>query len=170
MNFTTRSFFLMHFLNSNGRIDALKAANHFGVSERTVRYWWSNGCPKWVDRFCELAERAIPKTDDWDGFRFGRDGRLYTPYKDFSFSGSEILDVWWDRNELSYNRRDVRILTDQLKAFRNDDERGAINEEIDELVRSLQKLKQSPLLALGAEFNSSLAEKQKKKATSMNKK
>ena len=153
---STRFWFLSNFGKQNGSIDSNKAAEYFGVSARTVRHWWQVGCPPWIDRMAELSSRAIPDSKDWDGFRFDKTGRLLTPYKNLTFSAGELLMIFYDRQFNRFDRVEKEKLTEQVESLRSDDEAAAIREELDVIISTLSKLKQSPIVAPKKAFAASV--------------
>jgi hypothetical protein len=151
----TREYFLTHFANNNGGIDSELAANYFGVAPRTIRHWWRVGCPNWVNKFARVASRSIPDNKEWDGFGFYR-GKLFTPYKRHEFSAADLLKVFFDRQFNRFDKAANRQLTNQVDALRNEDEANAINGEIDDIINTLSKLKDSPILARKRIFHKSV--------------
>ncbi|MPY23927.1 hypothetical protein [Shewanella sp. YLB-07] len=142
----TRSFFLANFNRENGTIDTKIAAAFFHVTTRTINNWVITGCPDWVDHYVSLYERSIPDSKEWDGFKFV-DGRLYTPYDRLTFAPSELLKIFYDRQFNRFDRVEKNQLKIQVSELRNDDEAEAIREEIDIMIRTLEKVKQSPIVA-----------------------
>ena len=161
MKKSTRFWFISHFGLSNGKIDFENAAKFCGVSSRTVRYWWSQGCPAWIDKLAEMAERSLPNTKEWDGFHIGKDGRLYTPFKNHSFSPQELLRVFYDKQFARADRVENQTLQNQVSELRNEDEAQAIREELAMVKSALDKLAQSPIIAPKGTFCRSV---QRKKA------
>ncbi|WP_254304053.1 DUF3653 domain-containing protein [Shewanella sp. VB17] len=127
-------------------MDSHSASIHFDVTERTVRNWWSLSCPSWVDKYVDLYQRSIPKTKEWDGFKFVN-GRLFTPYDKLTFAPSELMKIFYDRQFNRLDRVERQKLRVQVAELRSDDEAKAIREEIDEMIKTLQKVKLSPIVA-----------------------
>ena len=152
----TRDYFLSNFSNHKGGIVAERAALVFDVSPRTVRHWWRVGCPNWVNRFADMAQRSIPDTEQWHDFRFVN-GRLLMPYKNLSFSASDLLMQYYDRQFNAMVRTDNAQLASQVDALRNKEEAAAINQEIDDIIKTLNKLKNSPVLANKKEYHKAVA-------------
>lgn len=151
----TRTFILSNFMRANGTVDTQQAAEFFCVTTRTINNWWSTGCPSWVDRYVELYQRAIPNTKDWRGFSFSQDGKLLTPYKDHSFTGGQLLMVFFDKQFNRFDRVEKQKLSEQVDSLRNDEEAAAIREELDVIISTLSKLKQSPIVAPKKQFATS---------------
>lgn len=151
----TRTFILSNFTRENGTVDTLKAAEFFSVTTRTINNWWSTGCPDWVNRYVELYQRSIPDTKDWKGFSFSHDGKLLTPYKDHSFTGGQLLMVFFDKQFNRFDRVEKQKLSEQVDSLRNDEEAAAIREELDVIISTLSKLKQSPIVAPKKQFATS---------------
>ncbi|NRD74076.1 hypothetical protein HQQ94_12685 [Shewanella sp. VB17] len=142
----TRRWFLSQFNNGFDKLDSHSASIHFDVTERTVRNWWSLSCPSWVDKYVDLYQRSIPKTKEWDGFKFVN-GRLFTPYDKLTFAPSELMKIFYDRQFNRLDRVERQKLRVQVAELRSDDEAKAIREEIDEMIKTLQKVKLSPIVA-----------------------
>jgi hypothetical protein len=53
--------------------------------------------------------------DDWTGFVFARDGRLYAPYFRGGFTALQICGMFFERQELSWLRREVKRLDAELQ-------------------------------------------------------
>lgn len=143
----TRTFILTNFVRENGTVDTQRAAEFFRVTSRTINNWWSTGCPDWVNRYVELYQRAIPDSKDWKGFRFSRDGKLLTPYENLTFTGGQLLMVFFDRQFNRFDRAEKEKLSVQVDSLRNDEEAAAIRDELDVIINTLTKLKQSPIVA-----------------------
>ncbi|MDB2386753.1 phage protein [Shewanella sp.] len=92
--------------------------------------------------------RSIPNTKEWDGFVFSNDGeRLLTPFKQHSFSASELLKLFYDKQFHRIDRTQNRKLNEQVDSLRNNMEADAIREETDVMIGTLTKLKDSPIVA-----------------------
>lgn len=155
MKTCTRRWFLAMFTNGTNGINYDEAAKYCGVSPRTVRYWWSTSCPPWIDRLAYFASRSIPENKDWKGFSFSHDGKLLTPYKDHSFTGGQLLMVFFDKQFNRFDRVEKQKLSEQVDSLRNDEEAAAIREELDVIISTLSKLKQSPIVAPKKQFATS---------------
>ncbi|MCW3173742.1 phage protein [Shewanella subflava] len=156
MKSETRFYFLNQFGNNKGGIIAEKAAQHFDVSPRTIRHWWRVGCPSWVNKFAEMAAKSIPDNTDWQGFSFNGN-KLVTPFKRLELAPSELLMLFYDRQFHAIANRDNKQLNKQISALRNNEEAEAINEEIDVIIKTLGKLKNSPILAEKRSFTKAVA-------------
>lgn len=156
MQLETRDYLLTHFGNKKGGIDCELVADFFGVSARTVRHWWRIGCPSWVDKFVALASKSLPNTKEWEGFSFN-DNRLITPFKRLTFSSGELLMIFYDRQFNAATRSGNAQLTKQIDALRDQDETRAINQEIDDIISTLNKLKNSPVLAEKRKYHKAVA-------------
>lgn len=154
----TRSFFLANFRRQNGSIDSHCASAFFHVTTRTINNWLVTGCPAWVDHYVALYERSIPDTKDWDGFSFSR-GRLITPYERLTFAPSDLLKVHYDRQFNQIDRVEREQLQKAVNNLRNDDEAAAIRDEIDFMIKTLNKLKQSPIVAHAKGYHEKVSKK-----------
>ncbi|MCL1072985.1 hypothetical protein [Shewanella dokdonensis] len=154
MKTPTRYWFLSNFSNGIGGINFEEAANFCCVSPRTVRHWWQHGCPPWIDRMAEISKRMIPETKEWRGFSFSHDGsRLLTPYSNQSYSPSDLLRHFYEKQFSALTRVERDKLAEQLAAVRSDEEAEAIRTELDYIAKTLEKLKDSPILAPAGRFN-----------------
>lgn len=143
----TRTFILSNFIRENGTVDTQRAAEFFCVTTRTINNWWSTGCPDWVNRYVELYQRSIPESKEWQGFSFSPDGKLLTPYKNLTFTSGQLLNVFFDRQFNRLDRAEKEKLSAQVDSLRNDDEAAAIRDELEVIINTLTKLKQSPIVA-----------------------
>ncbi|WP_447018033.1 hypothetical protein [Shewanella algae] len=159
MKTKTRHFFIEQFHNGKDGIDSHAAASFFCVHERTIRNWLRTGCPAWVDRYVDLALRAIPDSKPWREYSFDTTtapGLLVLP------SGKTLgpgdLYLYADNLDLM---REYRVKTEkaagQLEAVRSEEEAAAIRAELDHLVRSIEKLKLSPILTRTGKYNEPVA-------------
>ncbi|BDY05024.1 hypothetical protein F0521_20650 [Ferrimonas sp. YFM] len=98
-------------------------------------------------RMAHMATRMIPDSKDWDGFYFGRDGRLHTPVARLSFSGNELNFQHYEKQFAANDRRARAALEKQLRAVRSEDERKKAIQEIEFVLETLKGLQRSPLLA-----------------------
>ncbi|MDR8523835.1 hypothetical protein [Shewanella fidelis] len=156
----TRSFFLANFIRDNGSLDTQLAADFFSVTSRTINNWVATGCPTWVDKHVALYLRSIPDTKEWDGFSFSHDGKqLLTPFKNHSFTASELLKHFFDKQFHRIDRAQNRKLNEQVESLRNEDEANAIRGEIDLMIDTLNKLKHSPIVAPKQVFSKSVIRK-----------
>ena len=146
MKAKTRSFFLANFNREKGSINTKVAAEFFHVTSRTINNWIATGCPDWVDHYVGLYLRSIPDTKAWDGFKF-IDGRLYTPYDKLTFAPSELMKIFYDRQFNRFDRVEREQLKTQVAELRNEDEATAIRDELDYMIKTLNKLKLSPIVA-----------------------
>ncbi|MCH7422647.1 hypothetical protein AYI95_01760 [Shewanella xiamenensis] len=147
MKTCTRRWFLATFGNGTDGIDYNAAAKFCDVSPRTVRYWWSTSCPPWIDRLAYLASRSIPESKEWQGFGFSHDGKLLTPYKNLTFTSGQLLNVFFDRQFNRFDRAEKEKLSAQVDSLRSDEEAAAIRDELEVIINTLTKLKQSPIVA-----------------------
>ena len=157
----TRSFFLATFNRQNGSIDTQAAADFFHVTTRTINNWIATGCPSWVDNYVTLYLRSIPNNKEWDGFHF-IDGRLHTPYNKLTFAPSELMKIFYDRQFNRFDRVELGKLKDQVSELRNDEEAKAIREELDYMIKALEKLKLSPIVAPQRAFTEKVRDKRKR--------
>ena len=158
----TRSFFLASFKRSNGTLDTQAAADFFNVTTRTINNWVSTGCPDWVNNYVSMYLRSIPNTKDWKGFYFSHDGeRLITPYDKLTFSPSELLKIFYDRQFNRFDRVEKDQLKTQVEELRSDEEAKAIREEIDDMILTLEKVKLSPIVAPQKTFAKKVRDKRK---------
>lgn len=135
MKTTTRYWFLSNFSNEIGGINFEEAAKFCCVSPRTVRHWWQHGCPPWIDRMAEISKRMIPETKEWRGFSFSHDGsRLLTPYSNQSYSPSDLLRHFYEKQFSALTRVERDKLAEQLAAVRSEEEAEAIRTELDYIV------------------------------------
>ena len=156
----TRSFFLANFIRDNGSLNTQHAAEFFSVTSRTINNWVSTGCPIWVDKHVALYLRAIPDTKEWDGFCFSHDGKeLLTPFKQHSFTAGELLKHFFDKQFHSLDRAQNRKLTEQVDSLRNHEEAEAIRHELDMMISTIEKLKDSPIVAPKQVFSKSVIRK-----------
>jgi hypothetical protein len=159
----TRSFFLASFNRTNGTLDTQAAAEFFNVTTRTINNWVATGCPQWVNNYVDMYLRAIPKTKDWKGFRFSHDGeRLITPYDKLTFAPSELLRIFYDRQFNRFDRVEKNQLKEQVAELRSDEEAKAIRAEIDEMIKTLEKVKLSPIVAPQMVFTKKVRDKHKR--------
>lgn len=153
----TRDFFYSNFKQPNNKIDKQSAAEFFGVTPRTVANWWATGCPAWVDSHVELYLRAIPNRKEWQGFRFSHDGKeLLTPYERHSFTPEKLLMEFYNKQFNRNTRTENRQLNKQVDALRSDEEAAAIRAELDHIIKSINKLKDSPIVAPKKTFSKSI--------------
>ncbi|WP_188726008.1 hypothetical protein [Shewanella carassii] len=162
MKSSTRFWFLEQFGNARGGIDYEKAAQFCCVKPRTVRYWWTTSCPPWIDRLAHLASRAIPDTRPWRECTFvahpepGFSELLVLPNGKKLSAGD--LYLYADNLDLM---REYRVKTEkaagQLEAVRSEEEAAAICAELDHMVRSIEKLKLSPILTRTGKYNEPVA-------------
>lgn len=144
----TRSFFLATFNRTNGTLDTQAASEFFNVTTRTINNWVATGCPEWVNNYVSMYLRAIPNTKNWKGFRFSHDGEhLLTPYDNLAFSAGELLMIFYDRQFNRFDRVEKDQLKTQVAELRSDEEAKAIREEIDDMIKTLEKVKLSPIVA-----------------------
>lgn len=154
MKSATRFFFLEQFSDARGIMDKDKAASFFCVTRRTVNNWLRTGCPTWVDNYVALYKRSIPDTKEWRGFSFSHDGsRLLTPYSNQSYSPSDLLRHFYEKQFSALTRVERDKLAEQLAAIRSEEEAEAIREELDYIAQTLDKLKNSPILAPAGKIN-----------------
>lgn len=159
MKNSTRLWFLARFGNSRGGIDYEEAAQFCCVKPRTVRYWWTTSCPPWIDRLAHLASRAIPDSKPWREYSFDT---TTAPELLVLPSGKTLgpgdLYLYADNLDLM---REYRVKTEkaagQLEAVRSEEEAAAICAELDHLVRSIEKLKLSPILTRTGKYNEPVA-------------
>jgi hypothetical protein len=160
MNKKTRGFFYDNFRQPNQKIDKQSAAEFFGVTPRTIANWWSTGCPAWVDSHVALYLRAIPNSKEWNGFRFSNDGKqLLTPYERHAFTPQMLLMEFYNKQFNRNTRTEHRQLTKQVDSLRNDKEAAAIRAEMDHIIESINKLKQSPVIAPKNTYSKNVNEK-----------
>ncbi|WP_447077588.1 hypothetical protein [Shewanella algae] len=162
MKTKTRRFFIEQFHNGKDGIDSHAAASFFCVHERTIRNWLRTGCPAWVDRYVDLALRAIPDSKPWRECTFvshpepGFSELLVLPNGKKLSAGD--LYLYADNLDLM---REYRVKTEkaagQLEAVRSEEEAAAIRAELDHLVRSIEKLKLSPILTRTGKYNEPVA-------------
>ncbi|WP_157608682.1 hypothetical protein [Shewanella violacea] len=151
----TRSFFLANFRRENSSIDTQAAAGFFHVTSRTINNWVATGCPDWVDHYVIMYLRSIPDTKEWDGFKF-IEGRLYTPYNKLTFAPSELMKVFYDRQFNRLDRVEREQLKEQVTELRSDQEAAAIRDELDYMIKTLNKLKLSPIVAPQTSFTKTI--------------
>lgn len=126
-------------------LDQTMLAEMLGVSEDTIRRWRRAGQPRWAELALEAHRRAIPNNKDWDGFRFA-ENRLHTPFKGLNFSATDLLHIFYERQFAAIDQAAKRKLKMQLDAVCSEEERLAILDEIETVKRSLDAVKNSPLL------------------------
>lgn len=66
------------------------------VDKRTLTRWIkNNSAPVWARKLVVIHGRGyLPPEQDWFDFSIGRDGKLYTPFKNFVLSPHDIM-AWW---------------------------------------------------------------------------
>ncbi|MGI2072642.1 DUF3653 domain-containing protein [Shewanella baltica] len=166
MKKTTRDFFYSTFSRADGALDKQKAADFFGVTLRTISNWWSTGSPAWVDGYVRLYQRSIPDTKDWDGFRFSHDRKeLLTPYERHSFTPQRLLMDFYNKQFDRHTRTENRQLNKQVEALRNDEEAAAIRSELDNIISTINKLKNSPVVAPKKAYSETIIRQQPKMNT-----
>ena len=159
----TRSFILSTFRRNNQTLDTQAAANFFNVTTRTINNWVATGCPEWVNHYVSMHLRSIPDTKDWKGFYFSHgDERLNTPYSNLTFSAGELLMIFYDRQFNRFDRVEKDQLKNQVAELRSDEEAKAIREEIDDMIKTLEKVKLSPIVAPQKTFTKKIREKRKR--------
>ncbi|QLE87809.1 hypothetical protein FLM48_11020 [Shewanella sp. Scap07] len=143
---STRRWFLSLFGDKDGEMDTHAASKHFNVTERTIRNWWRLSCPSWVDNYVAVYKRSIPDSKEWQGFKFVN-GELHTPYQNLTFTAGQLLKIHYDRQFDRLNRIERDNLKTKVNSLRNDEEAAAIRDEIEHMVKMLNKLKDSPIIS-----------------------
>ncbi|WP_394131640.1 DUF3653 domain-containing protein [Shewanella maritima] len=156
----TREFFLFTFKkseHSHHTLDKDKAAAFFCVTPRTITNWWRTGCPAWVDNYIKLYKRSIPNTKEWQDFRFSHDGKeLLTPFKRHSFTANQLLGLFYETQFHRMDKSENKKLRLQVDSLRSEEETEALKGELDFLIQSIKKLKDSPILAHKGKYSKSV--------------
>lgn len=116
----------MTLLNTNDPNDLLfgsaeSIAQYLGVTTKTVRRW-KDGQPLPPTAFKLLQLRYGDLSglmgEDWQGFTFGRDGKLYPPFFRGGFSAPQICGMFFEMQGLRHLRRENKRIQEQLDAVR----------------------------------------------------
>ena len=101
-------------------MDPAWLCDYLQIHQRTLKRWKSGTAS--VPHSAVLALRLKLEGDvasfageGWKGFFFGRDGLFYPPYFHGGFTPVQICGMFFERQELSWLRREVKRLDSELR-------------------------------------------------------